>query len=290
MPHRLCLVLTFLVLIAPVRAEETANFLLVRNLRGLTILDRFQQQLSPTALKSLGANVPFRVVKLNETLGDELTQAHRVLYQGEPYLLVLNSAGELPGEPGNVDTLKKCVVLDDTIRVRQDRALKLLETAKKQASGVAVQKDDRLVRRFKYKDFYYLRRAGARPLSGWSLLKPESAWELVKAVAQTPEKSGLGTLLIDRIHGRISQVNTSYRQYFGHFNSQAGRARIVPSWECRPVGDGLECVWHGDPETFRGLTASTGVLVKDLENILLGKPFAVVLKNMIIAIQPEEQR
>jgi hypothetical protein len=286
MPHRAYLVLAFLTLFSPLRAAETADFLLVRSLKGITLLDRFQQRLAPADIKALGSGVPFRVLKLDETLGDELTRAHRISYRDEIFFLVLNDAGALPGEKDNVEFLKNCAICADTILVKKEKAIFLQAAYQVKGPKQYVLKNERLYRQFKYKSNYYLQRGR---ISGWSSLQPVAAWEKVQStVTAMAAPSVLTPLLDSRIRERIVAVNTAYRQYFAHFNRQASPPRTVPQWECLPGAAGLDCVWQGDQKTFRGLQASTKVLMQDFENILLGKQFFVTLKNTTISIRPEK--
>jgi hypothetical protein len=273
-----CLIL--LSSISPLPAAGKADFVIIKNPAALTILNRFQQRLTKSDARNFGAQAPFKVLQLDETLGDELTRAHRVSFKGKIYFLVLDDKGRPTGLPPDEElkVLKNCQVLGDTIRVRQSGRL----TFRPGSLG----RGDLLLRQFKNRGAYYLSSLGRKPLSGWCSLQPASAWEKV-VVREKPKKAVLNASLQERIRERFKKVNQAYQHYFDHFNQQTGENRSAPRWKCTGSAFGFTCTFSGSAQDVKDLAKSTQILVDGLQHMLLGKPFRVSLEHKRIFIKPQ---
>jgi hypothetical protein len=271
----------------PLQAAGKADFVIIKNLSALTILNRFQQRLTRNDTYQFGSYAPFKVLKLDETLGDELTHAHRVSFRGKTYFLVLNEEGTPAGLPetDKFKVLKNCQVQGDTIWIRQPDKLVVRQGSPGSGTKKYPAKGTLLLRQFKYRGTWYLSSLEKKPLSGWSSLSPSSAWEKVVA-RRTVKKAVLNLQLQQRIREQFKKVNTAYQQYFDHFNRQTGENRAAPRWKCTGSSLGFTCTFIGSVQDLKDLEKSTRILMDGLQNMLLGKPFQVSLRNKNILIKP----
>lgn len=258
-----------------------ADFYVVQNPASLSLLDRFQQNISNAQKKELASGTPFCIKQKNELMGDELTQAHRVTYKGKILFMALNDAGEIAGNESqdNVTLYRGCTLYNDSIQVQQSN---ILSMRKKLGTTIFYEKDI-LIRHFSHADKFYITHNASKN-NGWVSLKKKRAWGKIAHTKKAPTPL-LGALTRDRIGERIEEVNIDYRQYTTFFNKQTGDTKAPPQWILRPVGAGFTCTWKGSSDHFAAMKRSTRILLADLANMVLGKPFAVILKNRTIYIK-----
>jgi hypothetical protein len=268
-----------LLLLVPVsiQAQKRADILVLADPLNFSILNRYEQPASEREKESFLPYAPLQIKEKETVLGDEITPALTFLFNGSSwYLLKDDEGGFIVHQKGGEDyrILKNCRIIDDTIRITRSRAVKFAAGYPGQEAGRSLDKDEILCRLFKYKNRYCLKQTAGKGQFGWSTLSNRSAWQRLKRSVQKEEKT-LNSAVIDRLSGRMQAANSIYKKYFSAFNNITGAGKTAPKWKYRTLENGIRFTLSGPESSVKQLEESTRYLVRDLENVLIGKPFSV---------------
>jgi len=262
-----------------VYSAERAEFILLYKAQSASLLNRFQQKLTVDEQNPFKGCVPLQLVNKNETLGDEITTAHRVLFRGQTYFLVSDKLPEI---------ISKSVAEVDTIQISSSNTAFLSENPDGTGNRQPLIEGEEYVRLFEYKGHVYLFEVKKGIKAGWSSPK-SSTWK--KTQKSSEEKSAtvvrLSSLEQNRISELIENANKAYEEHFDHFNKQTGKRLIVPFWKCSSSETEYRCLFNGNKKIFESLMSSTEVLVHKITNVLLGRPFSIELIEQSIVISPK---
>jgi hypothetical protein len=272
---------------AGTQAAQTADFLLLASPRGYTIYDQYEQGLSDAERASLVPGAPLQLVKADDRLGDQITSAMRLLFDGRILYILTDEKGNPTGGSGTErrDLLKGCGVAGDTVTVIAAAGLKLAERSAGGGRMVTASKGERLVLVFSYRDQYYVLRTVGGRRYGWCPRLSASSWRKVAAAAMVAADTSLAAMAREQLKGRIASANETYRRYFEGFNQATGEAKSAPLW--RAAADGAEMRWTlaGPRQYAEQLSGSTRWLVQDLEGILVGTGYTAAYENGEVAVR-----
>jgi hypothetical protein len=264
--------------------QAKADFLILPQPKNFKILNQYQQPLSPAEAEQFRPFAPLQVVNADELQSDQITRTMRVQFNGAVYFLLKDDQGNLTG--GRPETYRSCTALDDTVEVGKGRAVWFSDKFPAKGKGEQLGSGSVLARIFQYRDHYYVRQAGLRPRFGWCYAGQKDAWQAKKQPEKAVEPAW-NSAFCGRLTARMDAANEAYRKYFEYFNQSTGEEKAIPRWKCS-CSEGSFTATLGSP--YQGtdqLRESTQYLVRDLENILLGKPFIVIEENGVISIKPK---
>jgi len=268
----------------PCPAQDRADFLIVRNIGAFSVLSRYEQPLLPEELRALPEGAPFRILELNTTLGDQVTPASRISCLNETCFLMKSDSLRFIGAQEKKDylLLKGCTAFMDTLENGGGATARLFRDYPEKGGSFDVKKGERLIRAFQYRNHYYLVRL-SRPLrAGWIALS--KARGLSRPERTAAPDTTLPDELRKKIISRLASANRAYEQYFGYFNRLTGEQKSAPQWRPSEEGGSLRFTFSGKETLFE---ESTQALVRDLEGLLLGRPFEVVASRGAIAVLPK---
>jgi hypothetical protein len=262
---RLCV--TFFFFSSLVLAQQRADFIIIEKPQRLTILDHYQQQLSPQEKSSLRPFSPYRIINPDETLGDGLTLCMKVEANGGAMYFVKDEAGELIGGE-DARSYRNVVALADTITIIKRNTIELFDAGGRKRSPLA--EGTRLRRVFQSRlTFVHVLASGAL---GWANLRAgeNNNWMIVRG-ATTPSSKTLDQLLPD-IQLKLNGVNSQLAKLYDIWNRKAVEYRVAPQWNLQPSSDVLFATLSGD-SLAQFYKESTRWLAKDIELLLLGTNF-----------------
>ncbi len=268
-------------------SQKSADFAILSQPRDYTILNQYQQPLSDAEKKSLGVNLPAQIENDDELLGDQITHALRFDFDGRTWFLQKDEAGNLIGDRGKQfrQMFRKCTVLGDTLLITEDRAVPFSEKFPPAGQGKSLGKGEAVVRIFSTGQFVYVKRGDARAEYGWCSFARRSAWKAVEHAVEKPQ--ALTGHLSDQIVRRFAEANKVYKEYFDHFNEFTHQEKTVPAWQCEASGNEVRCTLNLPYRNSSQLEESTQYLVRDVENMLIGKHYEVVGGKGEILVKPK---
>jgi hypothetical protein len=271
-------------------SQKTADFLILADPQKYTILDQYQQPVSESGRAAMAAGTPLQIISSDDMLGDQITHALSGSFDGKTWYLQKDDAGNLAGVETKESRriYKGCEIGSDTVEIIKDKALAFSEIAPGAGTGTHfLNKQEKVVRIFRNKDQWYLRRRSGRNAQfGWTSFSNPGAWRRVTVVAAVD--TGISDYLQGRIVERFRTANDTYRQYFEHFNKVTGKDKTVPVWRWdMGQGNAIHFFLNAPYRTGSGLEESTRYLVRDLENMLIGRLYDVVCDKGDVIVKPK---
>ena len=268
-------------------SQPTADFLILSQPRDYTILNQYQQPLTDAEKKLFVPNAPLQIVKENEILGDQLTHALRFAFDGKTWFIEKDEAGNFTGDKGKQfrQVLKKCAIIGDTVQILADRAVSFSEKYPPGLESGWLKKGELVMRLFSCGGSCCVKLPGAKNEYGWSRFGAKTGWKRLEQGAEKPQ--GLTGMLTERIIDRFKAANKTYADYFSHFDRLTGQEKTVPVWRCEAKGNEVHCSLNAPYAATSQLDESTQYLVRDLENMLIGKQCDVRYEKGEIFIKPK---
>lgn len=269
-------------------AQEYANFLILGNPQVYSILNKYEQSLTASEKELFYPFSPLQVVNKDYTLGDGITSALKFRFCQNIYFILKDDDGNLIGDKKNPyrQVFRKCKIIEDTVRIKKNRAILLSQKYPANGRRIYLKRDDRVVRLFRYKDYLCVKYLGQEIKYGWCSLSDKSAWRREIKVKKVDKN--LKSELQNRIIARINVANKVYKRYFERFDAITGKQKSIPQWRCVYNDDIISCTLTNPYKDSDQLDESTQYLFRDLENIVIGKPFDVHYQNGEITIKLKE--
>ena len=266
--------------------SKAADFLITSNPQSLVIFNQYEQPLTEADRKSFLPYCPLEIVNKKELLGDQITEALRINYQGIVYYLLKDDKGEISGKNTQQynKTLLKCTLLNDTVEVGK----KIFISEKQSSSGVTfpLTKGEHVIRVFSYGSQFYILKPGKTPHYGWYSGSPTVFSTLKKTVKKPINKVKI-TDIEHRVKSRLQTTNETYSNMFGYFNQVTRQQKSIPEWIFSSDGKSITCTLNGSKTLIEQMEQSTRYVVQDIEQMLLGEPFTITYKTGIISINPD---
>lgn len=273
-------------------AGEQADFLIPENPAALEILNRYEQPLAPGEKGGLPRFAPLRSVEEKALLGDGITSAWEVRFEGHPYYLL---RGDGAGDPPGVRRYRGCRVLD----AREASAgtdIRCSQGAKPGGGPRLLRKGQTVQPVFAHGGQAYVKIPGAKteyawcPAGGPFVPKEMAGREAAgRGQAATATGKALDSGLQALLGARMASANAAYASYTGAFNKLTGESRQPPRWDCAFSPEGMDCALAGDLPPGN-LEKSTAVLAEDLRTGLAGRAFAVTLADGALKVSPRPER
>ena len=275
-------------LIVPFRAVAS-DFALLDSPQSFTIFNQFEQPLVESEKNVLLPFCPLQILQTDARLGDQITRAMQCQYGQKTYYLLKDGQGAIIGNKGQLHVLKGCVLVGDTVEIVKEGVVAIFgKSPVSSVSRSALPKGTRLIVLFRYGNAYYSLQTSSARRYGWVGASSRDSWKRVKQAAPIIDVS-ITEAFSAQLRQRITSANGSYQTFFERFNASAGQRKSVPKWSEEGTAP---LSWSmSEPYGRTGeLDASTEYIVKDLQEILIGKPFSVHYEKGRIVIVPNGAR
>jgi hypothetical protein len=271
-------------------SQKPADFIVLDRPQKLTILNQYQQPLTESEKASFTTGTPLQVINTDEMLGDQITHAVQGAFGGKTWYLQKDEEGNLLGTKGKEgrQAFKNCSIASDTVEIVKDRSVRFSETPQGGAGAHFLNKGERVERIFGYRGQWYVKPFAHGSSFGWANFPPDGSWRR-RTIAAVAADTGMTDFLQERIIERLTTANDEYRKYFTHFNSVTGKGKTVPQWQWERQGRGMHCFLNAPYRTGSQLDESTRYLVRDLENMLIGKQYEVLCDKGDITLKPGDR-
>jgi hypothetical protein len=265
----------------PVAASDIA---LLESSQSFTIFNEFEQPLSDAEKNSLLPYCPMHVIQNDFRLGDQITRAMQCRYRQKTYYLLKDGKGALIGDKNRLRLLKGCTMAEDTVEIVKGGATAFTgKSSQSPQSRVELHKGSRLITLFRYGNELYALQTEPVEQYCWVSASSRESLKRIKR-AMSPSDTSISKDLLAQLSQRITAANSSYQTFFGRLSECSGQQKSAPRWSEEAGAPGR--AWRlSEPYGHTGeLDASTGYLVNDLREILIGKPFSVRYEKGLISI------
>jgi hypothetical protein len=268
-----------------INAAKTADFIVLLSPKALTIFNQYEQPLSASEKSQLSPCIPMQIIQTDVHLGDQITRAMQCNFEQKTVYVLKDEQGEIINGKGNVQILKACTIIEDTVEIVKDRTVLFSPQFPVVPSSGMLKKGEILVVLFRSGSTCAVRLDRPAGRYGWCPATSQSAWRTT--VTTSVVDTTLSPLVRDELNARIERANDLYKKFFDEFNRTTGMQKSVPAW--KPVTNGPGLRWTlNDPYDRTGeLNESTGRLVDELRDILIGKPFSAVYENGELTVTPK---
>ncbi len=262
---------------------SAADFLIVPQPQDFAIFDQYEQPLSDTGKNRFPPFSPFQVIKRNELMGDQITEAVRLSCRGSTYYL---PRGNKTTDKLLLKILGNCSILNDSVLLKKD--IKVYTGSPSGAPSFTIKADQQVIRVFRHGNNHYLLTSGQNGRYGWYSGSADvfRAGKTTVKVTSTRQDDLAGIEQI--VKKRIESVNETYHSIFGYFNHMTNQGKLIPSWSVVTIKNAIQCRLSGSSQMTGQLEQSTRYIVQDIEQSLLGKPYSVSYKSGLIEIGPRE--
>lgn len=263
-------------------AGAGVDFLILEDPASLEIMSRYEQPLTSMEKKKILPLAPLKIVEEKTLLGDGITPAMEVEYEGHAYYLPRGGWDE---KPPAIRRYRGCQSQDGEEKL----AGADIHCTRGAASGgrsATIPAGDALQAVFTcgtQSYVKYVKKTGAKAEYLWCPAGgPFAAKEKGPAISETGLSPGMQSLL----GSRLESANATYASYTQAFNQLTGDSRKPPHWDCSFSRGGMHCRLEGGLRSG-DLEKSTAVLVRELRNSLTGKPFDVSFEKGEIDVSPQ---
>jgi len=251
------------------------EYIIIQNVDQLLIYNKYQQKTSPRERRVFVPFVPIRILDAEATLNDNYTLCMRVEVQGVLFYLIKNDKSTLmgAGKFGFHEVYNNVTLLQDTLQLVENSGAILISPNRTHQAPVTRGKS--IARYFHDGDLTYVRVLGGLPNYGWIRFS-----EQVKAAVRHEEKRNLisdqamSPAVLQRIDRKFFEANSVLSKLFLYFNKQKKQKKAIPQWHSASSDRTL--AYKLEPDSYAlSFSESDQYLTRDLENILLGTPYAV---------------
>ena len=269
------------------QSPRTVDFFVAENPRALTIYNRYQQKISLSESRLFRPFVPMEIVEDNALLSDNFTHCMRVKIGDATFYLLREGNNALMNdqEAGYTGAFRKCLVVDDTVQVMQDRA-HTVSPRFRATDEIPLRKNTRVRRLFRKNRSYFVQILGPNTRYGWTYFPPRkqnSTWKSYNAGSPVL-KNAFPERVSNRVHTKIREVNAILRDLFNQFNAETGEVRPAPQWQVEVMDSQIVCTIN-DPFYAEGFSKSMQYIVNDLDNVVRGTNLAVRYNDGVIEIK-----
>jgi hypothetical protein len=268
-------------------ASAASTYLLIEHPDRLTLLNKYQQELSPGEKALLVPFVAMRIMKQDDVLSDGYTHCTQVEIGGSTFFVVKDGAGRFiaDGSPGSQHTVTGATTLGDTIAIIQEHRVEF-----RPQSGRPLRLDAgaTLIRIFRGSQGTYCRLDGTPSVYGWITmegLRQNADWTKVELQHKEPSISLSDTER--KVRASVSEINGLLVRLFRFFDARTGESKTPPAWRVEAGASSITCLLEGtpDPAHYR---QSTFYLVNTIETIARSSSLRVLSSPGRIEIQAAE--
>ena len=251
------------------------DFLVVEKMDKLLIYNKYQQAPDSLERAALVSFIPMRIVAANDVLSDGFTACMKVEMNGELFYIPKDESGSLisSARTGFSRDFNNVAILRDTVQVLRDRAISF--SLPDHSRQRFLSKTDRCARVFRQGNSTYGALLGKRPTYGWvTLAQGEEGREWVINATPRVVETKIPDRIVMSVRTKVESVNGVLNQLFRYFNDRTRQHRPAPQWRIKTSDLAIICILD-PPSSSSHLLESTRLMIKDLENTLLGTPLKV---------------
>ena len=233
----------------PLLAQRNASYIIYSGSDDLIILNKYEQVTHQDFLPG----TPLQIIASDHLLSDGISVAYKCLLDKDIYFI---RHGQV--EP---DILKRCTVLEDTIRMVGPGA-----TLHYTDGSAGTLKANQVIKRIFSKSGRTYIFDGKY---AWSRLNRKN-WE--KPQEKPDLTIQIPNILLAQITSRVAAINKNYREFYSFFNARFKKSFSTPIWNLQHQDEQL-ILYLNQQETLSSISLSTAVFVNDLELLLQGSAF-----------------
>lgn len=263
-------------------AGKSIDFLVLEDPASLEIMSRYEQPLTSMEKRRILPLAPLKIIEEKMVLGDGITSAMEVEYEGHAYYLPRGGWAE---KPPAMRRHRGCQSQDGEEKL----AGADIPCSRGAASGgrsATLRAGDALQAVFTCGTQSYVKRMGAKAEYLWC---PAGGPFVAKEKSPAISETGLSPAMQSLLGSRLESANATYADYTRAFNQLTGDSRKPPRWDCSFSPGGMRCRLEGGLRS-EDLEKSTAVLIRELRNSLTGKPFDVTFEKGEIDVSPRAER
>jgi hypothetical protein len=277
--HRLDIAFLLLILsFAPGAVDQrpaAADYLIIQNVDQLLVYNKYQQKITSKERGVLVPYIPMKILDAQGTLNDNYTPCMRVEVQNVLFYLIKNDPSTLMGARnlGFHRVYKNVTIVQDTIQLVENSETILLSPNRTHQAPVS--RGKKIAGYFQDGDLIYVKVLGGSQNYGWVRFSGK-----IEAVMRQKQKAGpisyrkISPSIVKRIDKKIFEANLALSKLFIFFNKQKNQKKAIPQW--RSISSDQNIAYKLEPDIYaRSFSESDQYLTRDLENILLGTPYAV---------------
>ncbi len=246
-----------------------ADYLVVEHPQELIVYNQYQQRVSSSEKDALLAFVPFKILSVEDVLGDGFTPCMRVELGGKKFFLEKDKDGALLGaeRAGARQVYRSAEILDDTIEILNTR--RIVFSDGQHSRTPELQKGDKVLRIFRSEGRVYVKLLGGNGQYGRINLDDVSTkdWRIAREVGLSV--SDQVQKVVPQVENKLKEINTKLVRLYEHFNNKFSQQQPPPQWRLQPAGTTILCLLVSG-SSVDGFDESTNLLAKNIEGLLIG--------------------
>ena len=262
---------------------QSSNCLILEKPSELRILNKFEQTLGPSESLKLYPFMSFEIIHDRVLMSDRITTAIKVK-SGETMYFLLSDANGQPihiSAAGSWKMYYGVHTLSDTIVILKDDEIALQTGIAPQQSEIRfLKKDEKALRLFSWNGWTYLY-VFHEHSAGWTQLGSRgTSWN----TGNTAKANRITLSDVEsNIQDVIDRTNSLLKDIYAALNRIEQRNETPPHWELKREKNKLICALVPDSARV-AFTESTKSLKQEFENNLIGMPFKVLQRGLVIEI------
>lgn len=283
---RKSVLIIFLCIHYVVGAQKKSDFFIAEDPKSLTILNNYEQIVSPAEKQRFHAYAPLQVIEVNHLLSDQLSKGMQFKFGNARYYLLKDERGNFVADTKKqyFRLFKNCTVVNDTVQIVKNETVLLYERYPAEGKRVYLQRGENIIRIFQFNQRYCVFVPGRENRYGWIMVNLPAAWRPIEKIS-FEKQSGNITEVIRIVDSKIRDINKHYRNYFQYFNTQSSKQLSIPYWNTEVKGQTIFLTLNNVSDT-QALEESTHYLVRDLQQLLSAKSYTVTTQHDVIQITP----
>jgi len=263
-------------------SQSNKNFLIVENPFELKILNKYEQNFSPSDSSYFSPFCPIEIVETDTLLSDDYTPAFIGKIENH-FFYFIKPEKNLPFNKlfdSYSHYYKNAQSLKDTIQILQDNKI-VFYNAKNKNQNERLALDTKLVRIFKKGSRTYVKNLNKPIKYGWCDLNNSKAW----INYQIPKKERVEDIaeIESIIKKKLSNTNDIIQKLFNHFN-KLNRVNVqVPYWTYLNNENEFVCTMLNNKNNH-DFTESTNTLINELQFALSHTTYSVLWQSNEILI------
>ena len=266
--------LTFFFCSSFVFARSGADYLIVEKPQNLSILNKYQQEVSQKEREVFVPFGPMKILHDDEVLTDGYTRCMKIDIGGAQFFLLKNSDGKLTRSAslGFERTFHGSREFLDTIQILRNNSI---QCSLFNVRRFSLQSGQKALRVFDYQNKTYCRILnGTSFLFGWINFSRKQEGKDWKRIAHEVSTNAISSDILQQIQHKTDEVNSLLSKLFDYLDSATHRQKISPQWKVNASGDRVICELQGNYQSDK-FQQSTLYLAKDIQNIVLSSNLQV---------------
>ncbi len=255
------------------RAQKL-NYMIINQPQSVTLLNKYEQRLSPSELNDFPEYLPAEVIDANVTLSDDYTQAIKVRYKDQILYVPVQSS-----QLSNFQMYDNVSQILDTVYVFESGKMALQSPDREKSDKLLIPRNTQVIRIFKYRSDHYVFIPGQVNRYGWMRFPNNKFWGKREDVPQRQD-STTDEIVFGKIVAKTEQVNLVFENLFEVLNDQTGSSQITPQWQIKQEDGSLQLDFVPD-KYASDFSESNARFIQEIEYLLLGSKYRLQTSDIL---------